>query len=261
MHTLLHRNLHMIISVYLFKAMDAVLGVEVKRLDEDNEKEVTTNSILDTDEADTGTLHQSKDSRTTERDGGNKDNEGERDAGGSVDNGEDDDDRMLSEDDIETKKTYVIEFLCKMVDEIKALPVEIRFNEQGHMHQSIQNSSQAFFEALTVMDVLPLDEADAFCLAVAELMVSTGYYEFSCECLMRTLHYTTSKHFQNQADDAELSAYIDLSLSVMFNFTDESETLRTALANFPGYLDACRAFLDWFEEEYTCFENMPSSVS
>ena len=241
--------------------MDALLGVEVKRLDEDNGKEITTKPILDTDEADTGTIHKTMESRMAEGAGRNEVNEGEIDAGGSGDDGDDEDDRMLSEEDIETCKTYVIENLSEMVKEIKALPFEERYNEQGHAHQSIEHSFFDFNNAYRLMDFLRLEEVLAFRRAVAELMVATGYYEICCEYLIRTLHYTTNEYFQNEADDAKLFCDIYLSQVVLHNFTDASETLCTALAKFPGYVDACRAFLDFFEEEHKGFENLPPPVS
>ena len=244
---------------YLFKAMNSVLDVEVKRLDKDQ----PTKSFEDTDEEDRTIKHNANESRVVEEAEKNEDNEGGRDAGGSgddEDDEDDEDDRILSEEDTETRKTYVIDNLSKLVKEINDLPIQKRFNEQAHMHKSIKTSLKAFYEAYSKMDFLPLEEGEAFRRAVAELIVATGYYELFCECLVRILHYITSEYYQNEADDDELFLYLYLSQIIITSYTDGSETLRTALAKFPGYLDACREILGYLEE-HKGFGNMISSVS
>ena len=237
--------------------MDSVLDVEVQKLDEDQ----PTKSFEDTDEGDTAIKHNAKESRVVEEAEKHGHKEGKRDDVGSEDDENDEDEMMLIEKEIERRKTYALESLNKTVDVIKALPFEKRFNEQGHVHQIIKQLFIDFNAAVNFMFDLPLEEIEAFCETISEQMVATGYYEFRCECLVRTLLFTTIEYLQREADNSELFSFIIISQSEILTFTDKSETLRTAVAKFPWYLDACRIFLEFFEGERKGFENLASSVS
>ncbi|XP_052762133.1 uncharacterized protein LOC128204768 [Mya arenaria] len=163
----------------------------------------------------------------------------------------------LTAEELKELKDRTYGFLRKTVEEV--MEIEERVNEDGYFAMKIRNAflrcNQSYFSCKRTT----LEDRVQYRLEIADILIETKFYEICCETLIKT--YPKGWNDAEGKSDTKKYAPLVNGMLSLCNFTDQSEPLRMAVADYPAFLETLKQALEDYAPRHKLEQEPPLSVS